>query len=70
MCNCWEKMNKELEKQGLRLSSACEAIRMKKNGLEWMGVLPLQTVDGKKPGKKQVKVIEMTHCPFCGQKME
>lgn len=69
MCKCWENMGKELEKKGLQISPACECMRLEKNVLKFFAGLPLVTLAGKKPARNQPKIIGITHCPFCGEKM-
>lgn len=71
MCHCWERVNKELEESwGLQISPACESMRLEKKILKFFAGLPLVTMAGKKPTGKKPKMIGMTHCPFCGKKME
>lgn len=69
-CTCWEKMEDRLNEKGFKISNACSAIVIKENRLEVRRYLPLQRLDGKKPGRDQPKGVEISFCPFCGQSIK
>lgn len=72
-CNCWQERDNGLrERFGLKISDACSALMVIEDTLDLRGAygLSLQRVDGKKPKRKEPKFLEITHCPFCGEKYE
>lgn len=67
-CDCWEKMNKVVADKGMKLSDEGVGIRMIGNEMAVVYGIPLERMDGKKPLRTDPKCLEITHCPFCGNK--
>lgn len=68
MCACWSKTNQALSEKGFRLSSKCTMFFLGHSTLEEKRIIPLETAEGRKPGKGAPNGVVMSFCPFCGQK--
>ena len=68
-CQCFSRINSQIEKKGVRLSSSLSQFQVHEPSLDlrMVNVLPLEGVDGKKLKRGQPSTIVMKHCPFCGQ---
>jgi hypothetical protein len=67
MCDCIEKVNKELEKRGLRLDVAFN-INFEDGSV--VNFIPLYTEKiNPKNRKTKLATISPTYCPICGEKI-
>lgn len=68
-CNCWEETNAKLREQGYKLSDALSFLQWTQSGpMKVARVLPLARTDGAKLKRKEPTSINISHCPWCGQK--
>lgn len=72
-CDCWQTRDDGLrEKFGLKVADTCSALLINEGTLDLRGIycLPLERVDGKKLKRSDPKFIEISFCPFCGNKLD
>lgn len=67
-CSCWkEKEQKLKETWGLTISNKCRQLRM--DTMKVAYGLPLEKADGSRMTKKDPAFMQISHCPFCGQRL-
>ena len=69
-CDCWFKKSKELEaKAGFKLADVCTMFTVTDElGLHATHGIPLERADGKKLKRDDARMLQMSFCPFCGEK--
>ena len=68
-CNCWVETDAKLNAMGYRIATSLSCLSWQKVGsLPVTWILPLEKADGKKVKRSEPGSIQMSHCPFCGQK--
>ena len=68
-CSCWNDYDIMLREKGFKVSNACSAMNLSGGNLTVKYYLPIQPVDrGMK--HSDPKGVEISHCPFCGQRFE
>lgn len=67
-CNCLNKIDEKLKEKGMKLSSKLLMFQVTEPdlGLKMVAGWPLERLDGKRMLRKDPKVMQMSHCPFCG----
>lgn len=68
-CKCWHEKDSKIREMGFKISDDCSALQIEELSLIGVFGLPLQRTDGKKLKKDDPKMIYISHCPFCGQKL-
>jgi hypothetical protein len=70
-CDCWEKTNAALEKEGLCLSEKHRtlSINYKKGTSRVVYILFTQKPNGSRTPKGKEMCVLMNNCPFCGIKL-
>lgn len=68
-CGCWEKMNKAVAGNGMKLSDKGTGIRIVDGSLLVVYGVPLERLDGKKLARADPKCVLMSYCPFCGARL-
>lgn len=67
-CNCWEEYSKKLEEKGFKFRKDLTNIAVtKKMDLVLQHILPIATLQDRKPARGQPEYLVMSHCPFCGK---
>jgi hypothetical protein len=68
-CKCWEETDAKLREHGYKLSDALSCLQWSQSRpMTVTHLLPLQRVDGKKLKRGEPGSINISHCPFCGNK--
>lgn len=71
-CTCWADMNEKLAEKGFRLSPVLSAISVGRTDLD-LSVsrhLPLVRTDGFKLKRSDPQNVAISHCPWCGMKLD
>lgn len=68
-CNCWWTTNNKLKEKGYKLADVCSMLAVTDNlGLHGTHGIPLERADGKKLKRSDPRMLQISYCPFCGQK--
>lgn len=69
-CNCIADTDGRLREKGYKISNACSHISVTAElGLKAVYCLPVERVDGARLKRSEGRAIQISHCPFCGQKL-
>lgn len=67
-CDCFQKVNKELESQGIALDSALQMNFEAGTGTVAGPFLAVHWRDSPKRNGKRLPTLTCAYCPFCGKK--
>ena len=66
-CKCWEEKEKVLEEKfELMIANSCKGFSLEPGAVGLQYMLPLTTLDGRKPKGGTPCQITISNCPFCG----
>ena len=68
-CECWSTTNKRLKEQGYKLADVCSMLTVTDAlGLHAPRGVPLERADGARLKRADPRMLQISYCPFCGQK--
>lgn len=70
-CKCWSEKDDGLRKMGYKIADGCSMLELVEKTLSLKGQygLPLQRADGKSLRRGDPRMIQISHCPFCGAEL-
>ncbi len=69
-CHCITEINEKLREKGFKLSDKFQMFRVTEHlGLRFALCFPIERLDGQRLKREDPKTMEISHCPFCGEKI-